>query len=121
MENWPVCRKEWVRRREVTPPRLSAVNRQIANTPPAPPGVSLAYQPPDSPRDWRVPPPKSPYMHCTSQNRYTCKQSARLWTVYDRFFAVRKRGNENPREGNPGGFKAKVKNLPRSRTLHRGY
>ena len=24
MENWPVCRKEWVRRREVTPPRLSA-------------------------------------------------------------------------------------------------
>ena len=33
----------------------------------------------------------------------------------------KKRGNENPREGDPGGFKAKVKNLPRSRTLHRGY
>ena len=25
MENWPVCRKKWVRRREVTPPRLSAL------------------------------------------------------------------------------------------------
>jgi hypothetical protein len=24
MENWPVCRKKWVRRGEVTPPRLSA-------------------------------------------------------------------------------------------------
>jgi hypothetical protein len=29
-------------------------------SPRAPPGVSLAYQPPDSPRDWRVPTPKSP-------------------------------------------------------------
>ena len=27
---------------------------------PLPPGVSSAYQPPDSPRDWRVPTPKSP-------------------------------------------------------------
>src|SRR5271157_2083158 len=32
-----------------------------------PPGVSLAYQQPDSPRDWRVPTPKSPYMHRTSE------------------------------------------------------
>ena len=36
------------------------------------------------------------------------------------FLGVKKRGNENPREGDPGGFKAKVKNFPRSRTLHRG-
>ena len=26
MENRPVCRKKWVRRREVTPPRLSAIS-----------------------------------------------------------------------------------------------
>src|SRR5271157_159655 len=34
MENWPVCRKEWVRRREVTPPRLSAVFGQVVKVMP---------------------------------------------------------------------------------------
>ena len=33
MENWPACRKKWVRRREVTPPRLSA---DISNRIPPP-------------------------------------------------------------------------------------
>jgi hypothetical protein len=31
-----------------------------ANIPPPPPGVSLAHQPPDSPRDWLAPTPRSP-------------------------------------------------------------
>src|SRR5208283_5275309 len=29
MENRPVCRKKWVRRREVTPPRLSAIKAKL--------------------------------------------------------------------------------------------
>jgi len=29
MENRPVCRKKWVRRRKVTPPRLSAINLRL--------------------------------------------------------------------------------------------
>jgi len=47
--------------------QLGPGSRDVANIPPLPPGVSLAYQPPDSPRDWRVSTPKSPYMHCTSE------------------------------------------------------
>ena len=31
MENWPVCWKKWVRRREVTPPRLSADNGEFTD------------------------------------------------------------------------------------------
>src|SRR5208337_4203964 len=44
MENRPVCRKKWVRRREVTPPRLSAMItvREARNAPPPLTGDVLA-------------------------------------------------------------------------------
>ncbi len=52
--------------------------------PRSPPGVSLAYQPPDSPRDWRVPTPKSPPHALYVRNR----TRVRIRTVHDRFSDV---------------------------------
>ena len=63
---------------DVAQSRCSLVPRSSRTDPQHPPGVSLAHQPPNSPRDWRVSIPESPYMHCTSEmqvdarNRTAC-------------------------------------------------
>ncbi len=43
------------------------MNRQIANTPPCSPWVSLAHRPQTPQGLARSAPPQSPYMHCTSE------------------------------------------------------
>src|SRR5208282_919766 len=46
MENRPVCRKKWVRRREVTPPRLSAMMTSFEGSPRVLDGLLLGLRRP---------------------------------------------------------------------------
>ena len=67
MENWPVCWKKWVRRREVTPPRLSAFK-----------GEYWTLQ--DTGRG-------GPYYHIMPPNQPSCNTSA-AYGVIDSFIAA---------------------------------
>jgi len=78
---------------------LGSSGQAVATAPISPPEVSLAYQPPGSPRDWRVPTPKSPQVIREEltpilyvRDRYIDKQDVPIRTIVHRFFAVKASG-----------------------------